>query len=225
MNNVPNNSFFVTGTDTDIGKTYVCRVLADAFALFSPVTYMKPIAAGCGPNGSDFDCVMRGRARPVCPVRDHQPYRFKKACSPHLAASLAGRPISLRVILNAYHTVRAAAQGVVLIEGAGGLMAPLSSRRFMIDLVKRIKAPVVLVTGPHLGTLNHTFLSIEALRSRQIPLAGVVVNNARNLRRDFIYADNLETIRRAVRPAPVLELDHGEKVNGACRTFCKKIAG
>ena len=206
--------FFITGTDTDIGKTYISKVLADSISKRHQVTYMKPIQTGCVRNAEgklsapDFDYVMSGSSVMTGPYDTHVPYRFEPACSPHLAATLASETISLEYIRDCLHNLDSY-EGITLVEGAGGVLVPLSQNMYTVDLIQHLQLPVILVTSPHLGTLNHTFLSIKELHAAGLTLAGVVLNNCRNVPENFIYQDNRRMIRDYILPVPFLEIHYG----------------
>ena len=157
------NDVFVTGTDTNAGKTVLSALLCAALGY----TYWKPIQTGTI-EGSDREAVMKyagiAEAQTVPEV-----YRFEPPLSPHLAASMAGVAIELDRI------VRPSAAGPLVIEGAGGVLVPLNERDLMIDLMRRLDAAVLLAARTSLGTINHTLLSVRALRSAGIGLKGVVM--------------------------------------------------
>jgi dethiobiotin synthetase len=165
-------SFWVTGTDTDVGKTIVSSLLVTAFGS----SYWKPVQSGIL-TGTDTDYV-----REVTELtQDHfipEVYRLTQPLSPHLSSQIDHVEISL----DAFHRPDSSLikNKVLIIEGAGGVMVPLNSRYFVIDLIKKIPAPVILVCRSALGTINHTLLSIEALRSRGIPIHGFIMNGAIN---------------------------------------------
>lgn len=205
------HGFFITGTDTGIGKTFVSRLLCDTFAEQIPTTYMKPVQTGCvrAPDGSliapDFDFVMQGRATMVADLADHVPYRFEPACSPHLAASRAGVLISIDDIKEKFARI-ADKKSITIVEGAGGVLAPLSETIAMVDLMLHLGLPVILVTSPRVGTLNHTFLALEALSSRGVSVCGIVVNNMINMPGNFIYHDTIRIIRDRTPGKRLLEI-------------------
>jgi dethiobiotin synthase len=240
MKNGIGHGFFVTGTDTGIGKTYVSRLLCDAFAEQKRTTYMKPVQTGCvrAPDGiltsPDYDFVMQGRATLVAALDDHVPYRFEPACSPHLAASRAGVLISLEDIRKKYARI-ADKKSVTIVEGAGGVLAPLSESIAMVDLMLHLGLPVILVTSPRVGTLNHTFLTLQALESRGIEPAGVVINNVHQVQVNYIYRDTLRMVRERVPGTPLLEIGFKEEdcpieafiasYLDPARAFIKEIVG
>jgi dethiobiotin synthetase len=219
---------FITGTDTDIGKTYAARVIADGFATWQTVTYMKPVQTGCVRNAAgtltapDFDYVMQGKAIMSAELDDHVPYRFEPACSPHCAASRAGVMISVEHIREKFNRV-SKNMAVTIVEGAGGVLTPLSETTSMLDLIEHLRLPVVVVTSPRIGTLNHTLLTFEALVKRGIEPAGLVVNNLAQLPEDFIYHDTLRFLHERLPTAPLLKVGYKEECNRGVEEFCHAI--
>ena len=203
--------FFITGTDTDICKTFVARLLCYSFADSQQVSYMKPVQTGCvrGTDGvlsaPDFDYVMKGRAIMVAGIDDHVPYRFEPACSPHLAATRAGVIISLEDIKEKYSRI-ANRKSITIVEGAGGILAPISDSASMVDMMLHLSLPVIVVASPRIGTLNHTFLTLEALANRDKVPAGMVINNVHHVPKNYIYHDTLRMIRDRVPEIPLLEV-------------------
>ena len=125
--------------------------------------------------------------------RNMAPYTFEPACSPHLAADLAGTEIDIAEMIIAARTL-ASEYEFIIAEGAGGVMVPLTRRETMLDLMQAIKLPVLLAARPGLGTLNHTLLSIQALRSDGLDIAGVVFVASQPGEPGFIEEDNGTTI-------------------------------
>jgi dethiobiotin synthase len=177
--------FFITGTDTGIGKTLVSALLCAAL----DAIYWKPIQTGTRED-SDRDTVMQlaeiGRERTL-----DEAYRFAPPVSPHLAARLAGVRID-------FHRIKLAKppqlpKGANLIaEGAGGALVPINERQFTTDLMRHLRLPVLLVARTTLGTINHTLLSVVALRAARLDLRGVILSgkpNRENLRAIEHYGD------------------------------------
>ncbi|WP_176596836.1 MULTISPECIES: dethiobiotin synthase [Sphingobium] len=153
--------FVVTGTDTDIGKTVFAAGLAGALGAY----YWKPVQAGIDPEG-DKERVATLSGLPASHILP-EAYRLTTPASPHLAARIDGVEIGLdRLALPKV-------DGPLVVEGAGGLMVPVSERLLMIDLFAHWRAPVILCARTGLGTINHSLLSIEALRARGIEIAGI----------------------------------------------------
>ena len=162
QNNV--QGFFVTGTDTDVGKTVVSAWLVTQL----DACYWKPVQAGNQPE-TDSDIVRRlaeAAADRILP----EAYVLPEPIAPHEAARRAGIAIDMQKL------VPPCDRRTLVVEGAGGLMVPLTDKAYVIDLADELDLPVILVTRSTLGTINHTLLSLEAIRRRGLPLAGVVIN-------------------------------------------------
>jgi dethiobiotin synthase len=151
--------FFVTGTDTGVGKT----VVAAALAMRTGYGYWKPIQTGPESDTAEV------RRLAACEVFD-QGVRLTDPVSPHLAAERAGVKIELSKIL-----LQAPAERSWIVEGAGGVLVPVNDREKMIDLMALLSLPVVVVARGTLGTINHTLLTLAALRSRGLSVDRVVV--------------------------------------------------
>ena len=156
-----NTAIVVTGTDTDVGKTVFCAGLA---RLLDGV-YWKPVQAGLD-GETDSDAVRRLSELPADRILP-EAWRLRTPASPHWAAELDG------VAIDPARLTLPVSTRPVIVEGAGGLLVPLTRRTLVIDLLARWGAPAVLCARTRLGTINHTLLSIEALRHRAIPLLGV----------------------------------------------------
>ena len=173
--------FFVTGTDTGVGKTLVAAAMLHGFAARGlRAVGMKPVAAGCvrfGGRMINEDVVALTAASNVAvPGELINPYCFLPPIAPHLAAEQAGRRISLEVLASAHARLSALAD-VVVVEGAGGLLVPLNETEDFADLARLLRLPVVMVVGMRLGCLNHALLTALALRARGLELAGWVANS------------------------------------------------
>src|SRR3989338_379824 len=170
-------SYFLTGTDTNVGKTLIACALLHGFAAQGKrVIGMKPVAAGCHDDGQNDD-VRQLRAESNVSARDTQinPYSFAPAIAPHLAAQLAGVSIDFVRIKAAFSELSAQAD-VVIVEGAGGLLVPLNATQDSADLMCELGLPVILVAGMRLGCLNYALLTVEAITARGLVLAGWVAN-------------------------------------------------
>jgi dethiobiotin synthetase len=165
---------FVTGTDTGIGKTVVSAALMHHCRAAGPVRYWKPIQTGIEQD-DDTETVQR-LGRCVEGEMFRQGVRLPRPLSPHLAAKLAGAYISVDVL--GHLTDAQADDPFWIIEGAGGVLVPINDHEMMIDLIVRLGLPAVVVARTTLGTINHTLLTIAALRSRSTPIAGVVMVGA-----------------------------------------------
>ena len=158
------NGFFVTGTDTDVGKTVVSAwLLAHLDAC-----YWKPVQAGAEPE-TDSATVRRlaeVEADRIVP----EAYLLSEPIAPHEAAQRSGIAIDMAKL------VPPPCDRPLVVEGAGGLMVPLTDEAYVVDLATELHLPLILVTRSTIGTINHTLLSLEAIRRRGLPLAGVVIN-------------------------------------------------
>ncbi len=170
-------SYFVTGTDTGVGKTLIsCALLHGLAAQGKRVAGMKPVAAGCDDDGQNED-VLQLRAAGNVAV-DHgqiNPYCFAPAIAPHLAAQLAGASIDVGHILASYSALAGQAE-VLIVEGVGGFLVPLNDGQDGGELARQLGLPVILVVGMRLGCLNHALLTVEAIEQRGLTLAGWVAN-------------------------------------------------
>jgi dethiobiotin synthetase len=223
------NCFFITGTTTGIGKTFISALLVKQLSSFGSVSYMKPVQTGCILNDKqsleapDFEFVKEhSKPQIVASVSDHVPYCFEPACSPHLAASLKKETIDFSRIKKSFEKISNQVD-FTIVEGAGGIFAPLSEKSFIIDLIVFLDIPVLLVTTPGLGTLNHTFLTIKQLRDANIPIAGIVMNNHEDVPQDYIYEDNRRMIQQFSQPVPFLEVSYGAISDEQTKMFCQRI--
>jgi dethiobiotin synthetase len=178
MQRLHNHGCFITGTDTGVGKTAVTAALALCLKQRGVrVAVMKPIETGCS-NERPFesDAERLGTAIETKIALDHiGPYRFSLPLAPLAAARAAGVTIEVDHIAAIFHTL-ADDHDVVLVEGVGGLMVPLSEETDIRDLIAALGLPVVIVGRAALGGMNHALLTIEALRQRAIPVIGILLN-------------------------------------------------
>lgn len=195
-------SYFITGTDTGVGKTLVSCALLHAFAARGKcVAGFKPVASGCDEHEHNDDANAL-RAASGVPVTYGQvnPYCFRHAIAPHLAARHSGVRIELSRILTSYHELSAQTDEVI-VEGVGGFLVPLNDKQNSADLARELDLPVILVVGMRLGCLNHALLTLKAITNNQLECAGWVANvldeNMPALQ------ENIETLRDCI-PAPLL---------------------
>ncbi|MBN2703253.1 MAG: dethiobiotin synthase [Pontiellaceae bacterium] len=226
------NGLFITGTDTDIGKTALSALLlAELRRRKINAAPMKPAQTGCAEkletgNWKPETGTPKTEAKAEFQVSDFKsqvsnysvpdldyslsmaemnvdgatyatmaPYTFEPACSPHLAAEMAGTEIDIAEIVIAARTL-AQTYDYILAEGAGGIMVPLNRRELMLDLMQALRFPVLIAARPNLGTINHTLLSIRALRSDGLDIAGVVLVSSRPGEPGFVEADSAGTIEQ-----------------------------
>jgi dethiobiotin synthetase len=169
MNHLPKH-IFVTGTNTDIGKTVVCGALVAGLKAH----YWKPIQTGLI-DGTDTNWIIEHTAIPESRVHK-EIYSLQQPLSPHAAADLENVEISLDV----FSLPDLPKDDYLIVEGAGGVLVPLNKQYFMMDLIEKLGIAALIVSDSGLGTINHTLLSIRQLRERNIEIIGVVMNGPRN---------------------------------------------
>ncbi|HEY3415445.1 MAG TPA: dethiobiotin synthase [Armatimonadota bacterium] len=199
------SGIFITGTDTGVGKTLVCGCLAGFLQAHGRrVITQKWVQTGCPETAEDLLLHRRlGELEEIAELQDAlNPYCFAFPASPHLAAAREGASIDPQVIANAYRQLESRFD-LVLVEGAGGLLVPLTGDTLTIDLVAQLGLTALVVVRNGLGCINHALLTIEALRSRRIPLAGLVFNRPAEDGDEEILQDNPRTIAHLT-GAPIL---------------------
>ena len=188
-------TIFITATDTNVGKTMVSGLLLRFLCQQAIKTgYQKWASTGDAEKPADLSaCLEIAGLEPDPTLLDLQvPYRFTFPASPHLAAELEQKEIDPEIIVSAYQEM-AKRYEVLVVEGVGGLLVPLRRDLLLADLLGRLKLPTIIVARSGLGTINHTLLTIEAMRSRQIPMAGVIFTDAEDAD-EVLVQDNMKTI-------------------------------
>ena len=199
----PGKGVFITGTDTDAGKTVAAAtVLVLMRASGIDAVPMKPVQTGGVMRGGTMQspdltfCLRMAELRPDPEeLQDMVPFIYEPACSPHLAAAKTGREISLDRILEAFRSLLRRHERVV-VEGAGGVLAPVSANQTMIDLMAMLGLPVILAARPGLGTINHTLLSIREIERSGLTLHGIIFCETTRAGWGEIEENNVETIAR-----------------------------
>lgn len=191
-------AYFITGTDTGVGKTLIASALIHDLAQHGHKTLgMKPVAAGCQLQGKELvsDDVLQliAASNVAAPVRQINPYAFAPAVAPHIAAEQAGVNISLDVIMTAYRQLSTQAD-IVIVEGVGGFCVPLGDNIDTADLAQQLDFPVIMVVGMRLGCLNHALLTAEAIQARGLQLAGWVANQVDPDMK--VYEENLHYLQQ-----------------------------
>ena len=200
------SGFFITGTDTEIGKTFVSSLLIKLLAEEGlKVVGMKPIASGAktidGSLKNDDALSLIEASNVDVDYKIINPYVFEPAVSPHIAAEDAGIAIDLKKIMSNFAELEKISD-VVIVEGVGGWFAPLSLHTTVADLAEELNQPIILVVGLRLGCLNHALLTAQAIRQSGLPIAGWVANH---VKKDFSVAEkNIETIKHFLNDFPFL---------------------
>jgi dethiobiotin synthetase len=201
------NGIFITGTDTGVGKTFVAAGMIQAMKKMGiNVCPMKPVETGSPMRRGKLipdDTVKLMKASGVNePIDFINPYRLKHPLAPSVAAEIEGVKISGKKIISTYHSL-SKKYDITVVEGAGGIMVPVYKKYLFLDLARDMKLPVVIVSRPGLGTINHTLLTIEAAKNRGVDVLGVIINYSIKTRKGLSEKTNPEVIRNLAR-VPVL---------------------
>lgn len=197
--------FFITGTDTGVGKTWMTVALMQALKERGLTTLgMKPVASGCHrENGllvNEDALMLQANASVYLPYDAVNPFAFEPPIAPHIAAEQAGMPICLATIQDRCRVLQRRAD-CVLVEGVGGWEVPLNREHRVSDLAAVLGLPVIVVVGLRLGCLNHALLTFSAMECSGVPCAGWVANQ---IDPGFsCLSENIETLRQAL-PPPLL---------------------
>lgn len=205
------NGLFVTGSDTNVGKTFFSTLLMlHAQKRYRDPRYLKPVQTGSDHDASTIHHFTKGQARHI--------YSLKQPLSPHLAAYKENKRIEFTklvletksLMMGDYH----------IVEGAGGILVPLNERYLMIDLMSALSLPTVLVTRTSLGTINHTLMSLSALKARGLPVKAIVMMGHKN-------EENRQAIKHFSRTHNVFHVPFITEVNqaslDALSSECAKI--
>ena len=200
------HAFFVTGTDTDAGKTLVTQGLLEAVNRAGLRTFgLKPVAAGCEqtPDGLQNDDALKlqAAANVKLPYEQVNPIALEPAIAPHIAAQKIGKPLSASRLAGYCQGAMLQPVDCVFIEGAGGWRVPLNSRETLAQLAIELNKPVILVVGMKLGCINHALMTAECIRRDGLTLAGWVANRVDPEMSEF--EANLDTLKAMI-PAPLL---------------------
>ena len=196
----PARGIFITGTDTGVGKTAVTAALARLCASHGMrVAALKPVVSGAETDGTWEDVeILRAANQPPRSIAETNLYAFDPPLAPHWAAQQAGVTMD-RGRVAAFVRAQCEAVDHLLVEGAGGFLAPLGEGWGLAELAEDLRFPVLLVVGLRLGAINHALLSVEAIRARGLPFAGWVANTPNPV----VAEGTLETLRQRL-PAPCL---------------------
>ncbi|MCK4519983.1 MAG: dethiobiotin synthase [Candidatus Omnitrophica bacterium] len=214
---------FVTGTDTGVGKTIVTGLLAkfldDKGYKVITQKWVETGSVGFSKDVS-FHLKLIGKRKQELKghLSDIFPYTFKFPSSPHLASALEKRNININKIKKSFKSLQRAFDFVV-VEGVGGILVPLNKKRLVVDIVKELKLPVVVVVGNKLGAINHTLLTIEALKARKMKIAGIVFNSLSNKENSIILKDNPKIIETISGQKILGSLPYTKDVNGLHKIF------
>lgn len=204
-------SYFVTGTDTDVGKTICCAALLQAANRQGKSTLAyKPIAAGCeltanGLRNEDALVLQKNSSLKV----DYDlvnPIAFKDPIAPHIAAEIENRPISTQSITEGFNALKNIKPDILIVEGAGGWSLPLNNKQLLSEWVVEQKLPVILVVGMKLGCLNHALLTYQAIIQSGLKVSGWIANQVQPEMR--FYQQNLELLTEKIDAPMIAEIPH-----------------
>tara|TARA_R110000772_G_scaffold110050_1_gene213508 strand:- start:1227 stop:1898 length:672 start_codon:yes stop_codon:yes gene_type:complete len=201
-------TFFITGTDTDAGKTYVsCALLQAANARGLSTAAVKPLAAGgiITPEGirNDDALLLQESCSLSLSYQEINPLCLEQAIAPHIAARQAGISVLAQELADHCRFVMDKQADLTLIEGAGGWLVPLNDKEFVADIVRKLNIPVILVVGMRLGCLNHALLTVRALQQDGVILHGWIANQLDP--QMSAYQENLDTLKALI-AAPLLSV-------------------
>lgn len=221
-------AYFITGTDTEVGKTYCSCVLLSALAANGKATLgYKPVAAGCDWRNNRWeneDALAIMQASSVdASLRHINPITLAPPIAPHIAAQEVGITLEPQQIIEGYQRLLEYQPDLLLMEGAGGWRLPLGEGRFLSDVVKTLKLEVILVVGMRLGCLNHALLTAEAILADGLKIKGWIANQ---VDADMLYyPQNLATLKEYM-PAPMLaEIKHGAAKDPAVQRTLAEVFG
>jgi len=178
------SAVFITGTGTGVGKTFVCVGLIRYFrGLGRPVAALKPLVSGfdpAAPSGSDPAVLLEALGREVKPeaLKRVSPWRFRAPLSPDMAARAENKAIDLQAVVDFCRAAIAGNDGALLIEGIGGIMVPLDARHTVLDLMRLLNLPLILVAGSYLGTLSHVLSAQDVILRHALDLRAIVVSES-----------------------------------------------
>lgn len=212
---------FITGTDTGVGKTITAAAIISALKKEGiSVCPLKPVETGCPKKDKTLvpeDSLFLSSLCDDLQIDELNIYRFQDPLAPAVAAEINRKEININYIIT---TLRKAADkfDIVVIEGAGGIMVPLTWKATFLDLVSQMKIPVIVVSANKLGTINHTLLTIHALKMRGLDIIGIILNTVNNLR-DPSRKTNAYVIRKLTKVPIIGEIPYIKQIGKKKASF------
>ena len=209
--------FFITGTDTNVGKTYIaCQIASELHARGVNVVPRKPIESGCELiNGelypADADLLLKTSSSSA-PLNEVCPFRFEPAVSPQIAASLANETVSLKQLIEACIN-NLSDTDFLLTEGAGGFYSPICTDALNADLATELKLPIILVTDDRLGAVNQTLMAVNAIEKYQLDIIAIILNTTKAEHKNSLI-NNEQEIKQFCNH-PVFKVSHDETTSSA----------
>jgi dethiobiotin synthetase len=213
---------FVTGTGTDVGKTFLSAALIRHWrAAGHAVAAYKPVVSGFDPateQASDPGVLLGALGRPITDIETISPWRFAAPLSPDMASAREGRTLDFEAIVEFSHRAATSAERV-LIEGVGGIMVPLDDRHTVLDWMSTLRLPVLLVAGSYLGTISHTLTALRVLAQRNLTVVAVAVSESA-----VPGAPLDETVATIARFADLIEVVGVPRLTGEAHPTVARIA-
>jgi len=198
--------FFITATGTDIGKSFITAALIrSARRLGHSVAAFKPLVSGFDPNdwaNSDPGVLLAAQGRPSTDLDRIAPFRFAAPLSPDMAASREGRSVDVAGLIQFSRQALQGPEEIVLIEGVGGVMVPLDATQTVLDWIKALEIPSLLVAGSYLGTISHTLTALRVMAAAGCPVRAVIISES--VESPVHPEETAETIRRFAPDTPIL---------------------
>ncbi|MES2569745.1 MAG: dethiobiotin synthase [Verrucomicrobiota bacterium] len=199
-------SLFLTGTDTDVGKTYAAALLLRALrASGKDAVGMKPICCG---ERSDAE-MLHEACDGAISLNQVNPVWLRTPAAPYTAALIENRPIDLALVRETFGLLRQT-HPVVIVEGVGGWRVPITERYFVSDLAVEMGLPVAVVVANKLGALNHTLLTVESIRASGLICAGIIFNNHQPIISDFAASTNRAILESLLEVPILFEIEHDQ---------------
>jgi dethiobiotin synthetase len=212
---------FITGTDTGVGKTHVtAALLTELRRRGIRAAAFKPIACGKGGrHDAEIYAAIMNHEQPLDVIN---PIYLRHPLAPSVAAKLDHKSIDLRKILRTYQQL-AESYDVVLVEGAGGLLAPIRENYFVADLAKALKLPALIVARLGLGTINHTLLTVRQAKAHGLKIAGLVLNDTVGGQRGLAEKTNIRVLPALCKVPLLGVVPHSKKAQSAARRICNRF--
>lgn len=203
------SAIFVTGAGTDVGKTFVaCGLVAELRRRGHAVAAFKPLASGFDPAhapASDPGALLTALGEPVSPANLDRiaPFRYRAALAPDMAAAAEGKSVDFNAVVAFSHRAMEAAD-MVIIEGVGGVMSPITEHHTVLDWIAALNVPALLVTGTYLGAQTHALTALAALQRRSIAVHAVVASETTGS--TVSLSENMRSLARFTAPVPVVAI-------------------
>jgi dethiobiotin synthetase len=221
MNPLKPSCFFIAGTDTGIGKTFITSLIALFFTQKGLNVLMQKWAQT---GGADDALLVYEKMNKKNVLDDKEflkiacPYKFSYPASPHLASMLENQKIDIEIIKRSYYEISKKCE-ILLVEGSGGIMVPLTEDTLFLDLLKELGIPVILVARAGLGTINHTLMTAKILENNNVDIFGIILNNYDNNSEEIIINDNAKIILKFSGVKNIIIMPYSKENQGDLQLF------